>query len=118
LTANLLQPRKTSSDAPGGRERPVAVALTRAGIGADSEKQRKWMMHCCRHTAVSIWLSHGLSTRAVAEFIGDTEATVNTYSHVMPKDTSKAREAMEDFMNPPEDGDSGAADSGKQADES
>jgi integrase len=57
------------------------------------------MMHCLRHTAASIWLAAGLGPSAVAEFLGDTEATViSHYSHMMPKDNSKARQAMEDFM--------------------
>jgi site-specific recombinase XerD len=57
------------------------------------------MMHVLRHTAASIWLSKGMGTRAVAEFLGDTEATViSTYSHMMPDDRDKARKAMEDFI--------------------
>jgi len=48
------------------------MALRRAGIPDD-----RWhMMHVLRHTAVSAWLSAGISARAVAEFIGDTEETV------------------------------------------
>lgn len=52
--------------------------------------------------AYLIWLSRGISTKAVAEFIGDTKHTViSTYSHSMPDDRDKARRAMEDFMNGP-----------------
>ena len=85
---------------------PVAVTLPleedgelkRAGI----EVERKRMMHALRHTAVSVWLSRGISSKAVAEFIGDTEHTViSVYSHLMPDDRDKARRAMEDFMNGP-----------------
>ena len=47
------------------------AALKRAGIPAD----RYHMMHITRHTFVSACLSVGISVRA-AEFIGDTEATV------------------------------------------
>jgi integrase len=54
------------------------AALKRAGVDCD------WyhMMHVLRHTAASAWLSARISVRAVAEFLGDTEATVQeTYSH-------------------------------------
>lgn len=69
--------------------------LKRAGIPVE----RRNMMHVLRHTAASIWLSKGMGTRAVAEFLGDTEATViSTYSHMMPDDRDKARKAMEDFI--------------------
>jgi hypothetical protein len=49
------------------------------------------MMHVTRHTFVSACLSAGLSVRGVAEFIGDTEGTVQkTYSHMMPDDRDRA----------------------------
>jgi hypothetical protein len=57
------------------------------------------MMHVLRHTAVSAWLSAGISAQAVAEFIGDTEETaMATYSHMMPDDRDRARKAMERFF--------------------
>jgi len=63
------------------------------------------MMHVTRHTAASAWLSAGLSIGAVAEFLGDTEATVQgTYSHMMPDDRERARRAMERFFARPADG--------------
>jgi integrase len=82
-------------------------ALRRAGIPDD----RRHMMHVTRHTFVSACLSAGLSVRAVAEFIGDTEGTVQkTYSHMMPDDRDKARKAMEAFFTrPAEDDDAGKA---------
>jgi integrase len=71
-------------------------ALKRAGLPAD----RHHMMHVLRHTAASAWLSAGISVRAVAEFLGDTEATVqSTYSHMMPDDRDRARKAMERFFD-------------------
>lgn len=88
--------------------RPGGLAMHREGVNgrwksalkqAGIEVVRERMMHCLRHTAVSVWLSHGLGTPAVAEFIGDTEHTVSTtYSHMMPNDRDKARQAMQDFM--------------------
>lgn len=91
---------------PGGKamHRKMAndrwkIALRRAEIPDD-----RWhMMHVLRHTAVSAWLSAGISARAVAEFIGDTEETVmGTYSHMMPDDRDRARKAMERFFSRPE----------------
>jgi integrase len=77
------------------------AALRRAGIPDD----RYHMMHVTRHTFVSSLLSEGISVRAVAEFIGDTEATVQaTYSHMMPDDRDKARRAMERFFTRAADG--------------
>jgi integrase len=77
------------------------AALKRAGIDCD----RYHMMHVLRHTAASAWLSAGISVRAVAEFLGDTEATVQgTYSHMMPDDRERARKAMELFFARPVDG--------------
>lgn len=77
------------------------AALKRAGIACD----RYHMMHILRHTAASAWLSEGISVRAVAEFLGDTEATVQaTYSHMMPDDRERARKAMERFFTRDDDG--------------
>jgi integrase len=77
------------------------AALKRAGIACN----RYYMMHVTRHTAASAWLSAGLSIRAVAEFLGDAEATVQaTYSHMMPDDRERARKAMEQFFTRPADG--------------
>ena len=77
------------------------AALKRAGIAMD----RYHMMHVLRHTAASAWLSEGISVRAVAEFLGDTEATVQeTYSHMMPDDRERARKAMERFFARPDVG--------------
>ena len=73
------------------------------------------MMDALRHTAVSVWLSRGISTKAVAEFIGDTEHTViSTYSHLMPGDRDKARRAMEDFMKGPAEDRSQTASEGSK----
>ncbi len=74
------------------------AALKRAGIDCD----RYHMMHVLRHTAASAWLSAAISVRAVAEFLGDAEATVQaTYSHMMPDDRERARKAMELFFTRP-----------------
>lgn len=70
-------------------------ALTRAGIPADQYH----MMHVTRHTFASFCLSAGISIRAVAECLGDTEAVVQaTYSHLMPDDTDRLRKAIDGFF--------------------
>jgi len=92
-------------------QRTWKSGLKRAGI----EVERKRMMHALRHTAVLVWLSRGISTKAVAEFIGDTKHTViSTYSHLMPDDRDKARRAMEDFMNGPAQGPSRTVPEGSE----
>ncbi len=74
------------------------AALTRVGIVAD----RYHMMHVLRHTFASMCLSQGISVRAVAEAMGDTEATVQaTYSHLMPDDTARMRKAIGRFFTRP-----------------
>lgn len=71
------------------------AALRRAGIPVD----RHHMMHVLRHTFVSACLSGGISSRAVAEFTGDTEAVITkTYSHLMPDDRDRARKAIAAFF--------------------
>jgi integrase len=71
------------------------AALKRVGIPRD----RYHMMHVTRHTFASSCLSEGISVRAVAECLGDTEATVQaTYSHLMPDDTERVRKAIGRFF--------------------
>jgi site-specific recombinase XerD len=71
------------------------AGLKRAGILCD----RYHMMHVTRHTFASSCLSEGISVRAVAECLGDTEATVQaTYSHLMPDDTERVRKAIGRFF--------------------
>jgi len=86
------------------------AALRRAGI----PDNRYHMMHVTRHTFVSACLSAGLSVRAVAEFIGDTEGTVQkTYSHMMPDDRDKARRAMKLFLARPAEGEGRESSGGR-----
>jgi integrase len=95
----LAMHRKTVND----RWRP---ALKRAGVTED----RYHMMHVLRHTFVSACLSAGISVRAVAEFVGDTEATIQgTYSHMMPDDRDRARRAKKQFFTRPAEEAGGAS---------
>jgi site-specific recombinase XerD len=74
------------------------AALKQARIPAD----RYHMMHVTRHTFASSLLSQGISVRAVAECLGDTEVTVQaTYSHLMPDDTDRVRKAIGAFFTRP-----------------
>jgi integrase len=58
--------------------------------------------HVLRHTAASVWLSHGVSLARVAAYLGDTkEIVLATYAHFMPSDEDRAREAMSAFFAPP-----------------
>jgi site-specific recombinase XerD len=71
------------------------AALKRVGMPCD----RHHMMRVTRHTFASSCLSEGISIRAVAECLGDTEATVQaTYSHLMPDDTEGVRVARGRFF--------------------
>ncbi|GAA0190915.1 hypothetical protein GCM10008944_03740 [Cytobacillus oceanisediminis] len=69
-------------------------ALDRAGIPRD----RSNGMHALRHTCASLWLEHGVSIKAVSEYLGHADAgfTLRTYTHVMPSSGERARLAMED----------------------
>ena len=50
-------------------------------------------------TAISVWLSHGVSLAKVAAFLGDSKETVlSVYAHFMPSDDDRAREAMSAFF--------------------
>jgi len=55
--------------------------------------------HVLRHTAASVWLSHGVSLARVAAYLGDTKGVVlATYAHFMPSDDDRARDAMGAFF--------------------
>ena len=52
-----------------------------------------------RHTAASVWLSHGVSLAKVAAFLGNSKETVlSVYAHFMASDDDRAREAMIAFL--------------------
>jgi integrase len=81
------------------------AALIAAGLVPPRRKEdRRWPppgngMHRLRHTAASAWLSAGVSIAAVAEWLGDTVATVQViYAHMMPGDASAGRRAVDAFF--------------------
>ena len=70
-------------------------ARTAAGIPAGPGNG----CHVLRHTAASVWLSHGVSLAKVASYLGDTkEVVLAIYAHFMPSDDDRAREAMSAFF--------------------
>lgn len=54
-------------------------------------------MHALRHACASLWLEHGVSIKAVSEYLGhaDPGFTLRVYTHVMPTSGDKAREALD-----------------------
>ena len=68
----------------------VAAGLTRSRLNG---------MHALRHFCASTWLEHGVSIRAVAEYLGHSDPgfTLRIYTHMMPKSDDSARSAFE-FM--------------------
>ena len=52
--------------------------------------------HALRHFCASTWLEHGVSIRAVAEYLGHSDPgfTLRIYTHLMPKSDDRAREAF------------------------
>lgn len=70
--------------------RPAIVA---AGI----PRERENGMHALRHACASMWLEHGVSIKAVSEYLGhaDPGFTLRVYTHVMPSSGEKARRAMD-----------------------
>ncbi len=68
-------------------------ALQSAGVPRGRENG----MHALRHSCASTWLEHGVSIKAVSEYLGhaDPGFTLRVYTHVMPSSGEKARNAMD-----------------------
>jgi integrase len=64
---------------------------------ADVPTTRSNGMHALRHYCASTWLEHGVSIKAVSEYLGhaDPGFTLRTYTHVMPTADDRARLAMD-----------------------
>lgn len=64
-------------------------------VGIPNERDNG--MHALRHACASIWLEHGVSIKAVSEYLGhaDPGFTLRVYTHVMPTSGDKARKAMD-----------------------
>jgi integrase len=69
-------------------------ALRTAGL----EETRANGQHALRHRYASVLLDHGVSIRAVADYLGhaDPSFTLRTYSHLMPSAEGSVRAAIDD----------------------
>jgi len=67
--------------------------LRELGIPSDRENG----MHALRHACASTWLEHGVSIKAVSEYLGhaDPGFTLRVYTHVMPTSGERARKALD-----------------------
>lgn len=68
-------------------------ALASSGVPSGGENG----MHALRHACASTWLEHGVSIKAVSEYLGhaDPGFTLRVYTHVMPSSGERARNAMD-----------------------
>lgn len=68
-------------------------ALRAAGVSNERENG----MHALRHACASLWLEHGVSIKAVSEYLGhaDPGFTLRVYTHVMPTSGDRARLALD-----------------------
>jgi len=73
-----------------------ARALTAAGM-ATTGPDDKVSMYALRHYAASSWLAGGVNIKAVAEYLGHTNAgfTLRVYAHLMPSAADAVRAAMD-----------------------
>lgn len=64
---------------------------------ADLERNRHNGMHALRHHYASVLLEHGVSIRAVSEYLGhhDPGFTLRTYAHLMPESEDRTRAAID-----------------------
>jgi integrase len=70
-------------------------ALTKEGLSTVRSAGNG--MHALRHFCASNWLEHGVSIKAVADYLGhrDEAFTLRTYTHFMPSADDKARRAAD-----------------------
>jgi integrase len=68
-------------------------ALRAAGVSNERENG----MHALRHACASLWLEHGVSIKAVSDYLGhaDPGFTLRVYTHVMPTSGDRARQALD-----------------------
>jgi integrase len=66
-------------------------------VGLPTARSDSNGMHALRHFCASNWLEHGVSIKAVADYLGhrDEAFTLRTYTHFMPTADDKARSAAE-----------------------
>lgn len=128
-------------DVPGGKPQAhtlVVTSMWHHAIAANDFNRNYWKkalaavdvphgryengMHDLRHFFASVLLEHGLSIKAVAEWLGHTDAafTLATYTHLMPSSDDKTRSAISDAYDEqdgPKDSDGPATAQGTDGDE-
>jgi integrase len=69
-------------------------------VGLPTARSDSNGMHALRHFCASNWLEHGVSIKAVADYLGhrDEAFTLRTYTHFMPTADDKARSAADVFL--------------------
>jgi len=75
----------------GDRPLPETTVTRRFKEAVEKAGVKKIRIHDLRHSCASLLISEGVSIVAVSNRLGhaNTEQTLNTYSHLMPADTSK-----------------------------
>jgi len=65
-------------------------------VSAGLPRSRTNGMHALRHFCASTWLDHGVSIRAVAEYLGHSDPgfTLRIYTHLMPNSDQGARDSF------------------------
>jgi integrase len=76
----------------------------RRHIGAPETRENG--MHVLRHTYASVTLANGVDIIKLAAWLGHSDPgfTLRTYTHFLPDVEDKGREAVDRFLEPPEDG--------------
>lgn len=94
VTRELLFTREAGSALSRSAFNPYWRRAVQAA-GIEYAPQRNGF-HVCRHSAAAAWLSDGLNIARVANYLGDSVATVSKhYSHFLPGDEDRARGIMD-----------------------
>lgn len=115
-TAEVLEGERSYSPGVGGiiftlRERkPInknyynTTYWHPAILSAGLLRSRSNGTHALRHFCASTWLEHGVSIRAVCEYLGHSDPgfTLRIYTHLMPKSDERARLAFDNLVPPSE----------------
>ncbi len=110
-SAQVLEGERTFSPGLGGilfslrERRPInknyynTTYWHPAILSAGLSRARSNGTHALRHFCASTWLEHGVSIRAVAEYLGHSDPgfTLRIYTHLMPKSDDSARSAFQKF---------------------
>jgi integrase len=92
-------PRRNAINRSTFNDKAWHPAITGAGL----EQTRATGMHALRHFFASALLDAGESIKAVAEYLGHSDAafTLRVYTHLMPSSKRRARRAIDDLFEGP-----------------